>query len=385
MAFRFILRTRAPILPSRRALVAHSLFHSFNRVGANRTRTRATTDMVRDERDPPRATHERTDDPFDLLAPIARAAKPAVVDADAARDSARDVGTTRATTTTPTTETTETTETTTRDERAVKDIVDALGDVLARVRALESIAREGFVETSRRLETLTRQVASLSERVESLARDEEEEDEEEAYDEPVGEGGSDEEETATYEEPTREREYGRREERPRRRRDPPPRGREPPPPPPHAHGPHAHGPHGHGPPPHGPPPHGPPPHGPPSHGPPPHGPPPHGPPPHGPPAHGHGGPPPPHAPPPLYNGRYDSPSEEYPTAYPAYAPPEPPRPAPPPAPTSPGAVPLENMIVDFANMGFTRQQVLAVVGEIASTGQKIEVNTVLDKLMRTNA
>ena len=360
MAFRFILRTRAPILPSRRALVAHSLFHSFNRVGANRTRTRATTDMVRDERDPPRATHERTDDPFDLLAPIARAAKPAVVDADAARDSARDVGTTRATTTTPTTETTETTETTTRDERAVKDIVDALGDVLARVRALESIAREGFVETSRRLETLTRQVASLSERVESLARDEEEEDEEEAYDEPVGEGGSDEEETATYEEPTREREYGRREERPRRRRDPPPRGREPPPPPPHAHGPHAHGPHG-------------------------HGPPPHGPPPHGPPAHGHGGPPPPHAPPPLYNGRYDSPSEEYPTAYPAYAPPEPPRPAPPPAPTSPGAVPLENMIVDFANMGFTRQQVLAVVGEIASTGQKIEVNTVLDKLMRTNA
>ena len=354
MAFRFILRTRAPILPSRRALVAHSLFHSFNRVGANRTRTRATTDMVRDERDPPRATHERTDDPFDLLAPIARAAKPAVVDADAARDSARDVGTT---TTTPTTETR---ETTTRDERAVKDIVDALGDVLARVRALESIAREGFVETSRRLETLTRQVASLSERVESLARDEEEEDEEEAYDEPVGEGGSDEEETATYEEPTREREYGRREERPRRRRDPPPRGREPPPPPPHAHGPHAHGPHG-------------------------HGPPPHGPPPHGPPAHGHGGPPPPHAPPPLYNGRYDSPSEEYPTAYPAYAPPEPPRPAPPPAPTSPGAVPLENMIVDFANMGFTRQQVLAVVGEIASTGQKIEVNTVLDKLMRTNA
>jgi len=180
MAFRFILHTRAPILPSRRALVARALAHSFNRVGATRTRTRATTDMVRDERDPPRATHERTDDPFDLLAPIARAAKPAVVDADAARDSARDVGTTRATTTTPTTETTETTETTTRDERAVKDIVDALGDVLARVRALESIAREGFVETSRRLETLTRQVASLSERVESLARDEEEAYEEEA-------------------------------------------------------------------------------------------------------------------------------------------------------------------------------------------------------------
>jgi len=349
-----------------------------------RTRARATTDMVRDENDPPRATSERTaDDPFDLLAPIARAAKPTVVvDADAARDFG-----TRAPTTTTTAPTTETT--TTRDERAVKDIVDALGDVLARVRALESIAREGFVETSRRLETLTRQVASLSDRVESLAREEEE-----AEEEPVSEGGSDEEETATYEEPTREREYGRRKERSRRRRDAPPRGRGPPPHgppphgPPHGHGPPPHGPpHGHGPPPHGPPHgHGPPPHGPPhGHGPPPHGPPPHGPPPHG---HGpppHGGPPPPHAPPPPYDGRYDSPSEEYPTAYPAYAPPEPPRPAPPPAPTSPGAVPLENMIVDFANMGFTRQQVLAVVGEIASTGQKIEVNTVLDKLMRTNA
>ena len=319
--------------------------------------------MVRDE------TSERAEDPFDLLAPIA---KPTVIDAEKVDDTARDSSSTfgtRATMTTPRA-TTETIETTTRGESATKDIVDALGDVLARVRALESIAREGFVETSRRLETLTRQVASLSERVDALAGGEEEE-EEEAGEEAL-EGGSDEEETARYEEPTREREYGRS----RRRWDPPPRGRDGPPP--------------HGGPPHGGPPHGGPPHsGPPHGGPPPHG---RGAPPHGPPPHGRGPPPrgappphapPPHAPPPPYEARYDAPSEEYPTAYPAYAPPEPPRPA--PAPTSPGAVPLESMIVDFANMGFTRQQVLAVVGEIASTGQKVEVNTVLDKLMRTNA
>ena len=173
--------------------------------------------MVRDE------TSERAEDPFDLLAPIA---KPTVVDAEKVDDTARDSSSTfgtRATMTTPRA-TTETIETTTRGESATKDIVDALGDVLARVRALESIAREGFVETSRRLETLTRQVASLSERVDALAGGEEEE-EEEAGEEAL-EGGSDEEETARYEEPTREREYGRS----RRRWDPPPRGRDGPPP-----------------------------------------------------------------------------------------------------------------------------------------------------------
>jgi len=45
-------------------------------------------------------------------------------------------------------------------------------------------------------------------------------------------------------------------------------------------------------------------------------------------------------------------------------------------------VPLEHMIADFGNMGFSREQVLGVVGEMAATGKKIEVNSVLDKLMR---
>jgi hypothetical protein len=74
----------------------------------------------------------------------------------------------------------------------------------------------------------------------------------------------------------------------------------------------------------------------------------------------------------------------YPTAYPAYTPIESSPPPPPPASAAQtsGAVPLERMIVDFGNMGFSREQVLGVVGEMAATGKKIEVNSVLDKLMR---
>jgi hypothetical protein len=40
------------------------------------------------------------------------------------------------------------------------------------------------------------------------------------------------------------------------------------------------------------------------------------------------------------------------------------------------------MIADFASMGFTRDQVLSVVGQMSERGDKIEVNSVLDKLMR---
>lgn len=56
-----------------------------------------------------------------------------------------------------------------------------------------------------------------------------------------------------------------------------------------------------------------------------------------------------------------------------------------PPPVTSGAVPLEQMIGDFANMGFTRQQVMNAVSEMASSGQKIEVNSVLDRLMRAHA
>ena len=100
------------------------------------------------------------------------------------------------------------------------------------------------------------------------------------------------------------------------------------------------------------------------------------PPPHGSP-HGYGAPPPP-----FEQPRPESPA--YPTAYPAYTPIESSPPPPPPASAvqTSGAVPLEHMIADFGNMGFSREQVLGVVGEMAATGKKIEVNSVLDKLMR---
>jgi len=318
-------------------------------------------------------------DPFELLAPIARRASregaraPTDDDDDAARISTTKPHARRAATTT----------------EAVKTRAhEEFEDVTARVRALESIAREGFAEMSDALKTLTGQVAVLRERVEALstrtetfeAEDDEgsrsyDNDDEEYY-----------EERAAPPPPRR----GARGPPPRGERGPPPRGHPPPHergPPPHERGPppRGHPPsHERGPPPRGhPPPHerGPPPYGgPPPHerGPPPHGPP-HGyggPPPHGPP-HGYGGPPPPFEP-----SRPESPV--YPTAYPAYTPIESSPPPPPPASAAQtsGAVPLERMIVDFGNMGFSREQVLGVVGEMAATGKKIEVNSVLDKLMR---
>lgn len=48
------------------------------------------------------------------------------------------------------------------------------------------------------------------------------------------------------------------------------------------------------------------------------------------------------------------------------------------------AVPLEHMIADFANMGFTRGQVLNVVGSMSQRGENIDVNTVLDRLMHAS-
>ena len=104
-------------LPRARRRVAETIIQSRRAI---LTRTRATDDMVRDE------TSERAEDPFDLLAPIA---KPTVIDAEKVDDTARDSSSTfgtRATMTTPRA-TTETIETTTRGESATKDIVDALG------------------------------------------------------------------------------------------------------------------------------------------------------------------------------------------------------------------------------------------------------------------
>ena len=293
-------------------------------------------------------------DPFELLAPIARRAprerERATVkaDEDAERISTTKTNARRAETTTEGVKT-----------RADEDIED----VTARVRALEAIAREGFAEMSAALKTLTGQVAALSERVETLSTTSERF---EATEEDDGSGSYDDDYEEYYEEcpPPPPPRRGDRGPTPRRH-GPPPRG-------------------GHGPPPHerGPPPHRhPPPHerGPPHRGPPPpHGPP-HGygaPPPHGSP-HGYGAPPPP-----FEQPRPESPA--YPTAYPAYTPIESSPPPPPPASAvqTSGAVPLEHMIADFGNMGFSREQVLGVVGEMAATGKKIEVNSVLDKLMR---
>ena len=293
-------------------------------------------------------------DPFELLAPIARRAprerERATVkaDEDAERISTTKTNARRA-------------ETTTEGLKTRAD--EEIEDVTARVRALEAIAREGFAEMSAALKTLTGQVAALSERVETLSTTSERF---EATEEDDGSGSYDDDYEEYYEEcpPPPPPRRGDRGPTPRRH-GPPPRG-------------------GHGPPPHerGPPPHRhPPPHerGPPHRGPPPpHGPP-HGygaPPPHGSP-HGYGAPPPP-----FEQPRPESPA--YPTAYPAYTPIESSPPPPPPASAvqTSGAVPLEHMIADFGNMGFSREQVLGVVGEMAATGKKIEVNSVLDKLMR---
>ena len=293
-------------------------------------------------------------DPFELLAPIARRAprerERATVkaDEDAERISTTKTNARRA-------------ETTTEGVKTRAD--EEIEDVTARVRALEAIAREGFAEMSAALKTLTGQVAALSERVETLSTTSERF---EATEEDDGSGSYDDDYEEHYEEcpPPPPPRRGDRGPTPRRH-GPPPRG-------------------GHGPPPHerGPPPHRhPPPHerGPPHRGPPPpHGPP-HGygaPPPHGSP-HGYGAPPPP-----FEQPRPESPA--YPTAYPAYTPIESSPPPPPPASAvqTSGAVPLEHMIADFGNMGFSREQVLGVVGEMAATGKKIEVNSVLDKLMR---
>ena len=299
-------------------------------------------------------------DPFELLAPIARRAprerERATVkaDEDAERISTTKTNARRA-------------ETTTEGVKTRAD--EEIEDVTARVRALEAIAREGFAEMSAALKTLTGQVAALSERVETLSTTSERF---EATEEDDGSGSYDDDYEEYYEEcpPPPPPRRGDRGPTPRRH-GPPPRGGHGPPP------------HERGPPPHerGPPPHRhPPPHerGPPHRGPPPpHGPP-HGygaPPPHGSP-HGYGAPPPP-----FEQPRPESPA--YPTAYPAYTPIES---SPPPPPASAvqtsGAVPLEHMIADFGNMGFSREQVLGVVGEMAATGKKIEVNSVLDKLMR---
>ena len=44
-------------------------------------------------------------------------------------------------------------------------------------------------------------------------------------------------------------------------------------------------------------------------------------------------------------------------------------------------VPLEKVVDDFANMGFTRDQVRSVVHRLTESGQTIDTNVVLDHLM----
>ena len=76
---------------------------------------------------------------------------------------------------------------------------------------------------------------------------------------------------------------------------------------------------------------------------------------------------------------------------PGYAPPPPPPQHPhhhPPRPPPPGAaatqsvkVSVDKVVEDFANMGFTREQVRGVIRELTDAGQSVDLNVVLDRLM----
>ena len=283
-------------------------------------------------------------DPFELLAPINRTkpSQPAAF-------------------TSPATGHTKTVKLTTeRDEttQTQNDVTSSahMEELIARVRALESIAREGFAAQTSTMKKMMKKVEALTGRLESVERAlkttrTEEDIDNDATDVRVPDdvrrassyedirGGESGREDYGYARDYDARDYDARDYDERSSAPPPP------PPPPPRRG-HHH--HGHPPPPH-------------HRGPPPHG----GPPP----PHHYGGPPPPRYAPPPYSG---PPPPMTPEPQPSYGAP----------PTSPASVPLEHMIADFASMGFTRQQVVDAVGAMAARGEKIEVNDVLDRLMR---
>ena len=312
---------------------------------------------------------EEKDDPFDLLAPIRAPviSKPPMETTEIAKASNRSAP--RARVVDLATERDETTQTENEnDDMFTRDQMDSL---IARVRALESIAREGFAAQARATKALVEKVDASTARVELLERALKEKEERAKVSSDVIRGKSREDARvddvredvdkvpsyAKREYESREydaREYERDREPPR---TPPPHGHHHPPPPVHRE---------RSPPPHG----GPPP---PHRGPPP---------PYGGPPPQYGGPPPPQyggPPPPPYGGSmYGVPPPSSPADLKStYA-------SPGPGPTeqrSSNTVRLEDMIADFAGMGFTRQQVTETVGGMSARGEKIEVNEVLDRLM----
>jgi hypothetical protein len=42
---------------------------------------------------------------------------------------------------------------------------------------------------------------------------------------------------------------------------------------------------------------------------------------------------------------------------------------------------MDKVVEDFANMGFTRDQVVGVIRELQDAGQGVDLNVVLDRLM----
>ena len=44
-------------------------------------------------------------------------------------------------------------------------------------------------------------------------------------------------------------------------------------------------------------------------------------------------------------------------------------------------VSMDKIVEDFANMGFTRDQVVGVIRELQDAGQGVDLNVVLDRLM----
>ena len=44
-------------------------------------------------------------------------------------------------------------------------------------------------------------------------------------------------------------------------------------------------------------------------------------------------------------------------------------------------VSMDKIVEDFANMGFTRDQIVGVIRELQDSGQGVDLNVVLDRLM----
>ena len=98
----------------------------------------------------------------------------------------------------------------------------------------------------------------------------------------------------------------------------------------------------------------------------------------GPPHHG-GGPPPHHGPPGVPFHPHGGPPPGAP-----YGPPFPgagPRAGPASIETRNVKVSMDKIVEDFANMGFTRDQIVGVIRELQDSGQGVDLNVVLDRLM----